>query len=71
MYRHVLGIEFPDSPPIFRAIKVRHDLVHRNGKTKNGEPIPIDKGHVLALTREVDQFLRQIDTDLDFRDAPF
>ena len=71
MYRDVLNVEFPDSRPTFRAIKVRHDLVHRNGKTKDGEPIQIDKGHVLALAREADDFVRQIDVDLALRESPF
>ena len=70
MYRDVLNVEFPDSRPTFRAIKVRHDLVHRNGKTKDGEPIQIDKGLVLALAREAEDFVRQIDLDLPLRQSP-
>ena len=71
MYCRVLGVEFPDSALMFRAIKVRHDLVHRNGKTKDGEPIPIDKGHVLVLARETEEFARRIDVDVDRRDSLF
>ncbi len=64
MYRDVLNVNFPDCTPVFRAIKIRHDLVHRNGKTKDGDRIPIDKGHVLALVRQVEQFVQEIDVAL-------
>ena len=42
MFNAALGIEFPDIGALFRAVLVRHDLVHRNGRTKDG------KDHVLA-----------------------
>lgn len=64
MYRGVLNVNFPEAPPIFRAVEIRHDLVHRNGKTKDGEAIPIDKGHVLSLADEVEKFVEQIDGQL-------
>ena len=70
MYRDVLNVEFPDSTPVFRAIKIRHDLVHRNGKSKEGERIPIDKGHVLAVARQAEQFVQAIDADLRLRNPP-
>ena len=71
MYKDVLNVEFPDATPIFRAIKTRHDLVHRNGKSKDGEPIPIDKGHVIALAREAEHFVQEIDVALTLRESPF
>ena len=67
MYRDVLGLEFPDSTPMFRAIKIRHDLVHRNGKTKTGKAIPIDKGHVFVLAQQAEEFVRLIDLELQRR----
>ena len=69
-YRYALNVEFPDATPIFRAIKVRHDLVHRNGKTKDGEALPIDKGHVIALAREAELFVQEIDIALSLRESP-
>ena len=71
MYCDVLNVEFPDSTPMFRAVKIRHDLVHRNGKTKDGVAIPIDKGHVLSLAREAGEFVRLVDVALQLRDVPF
>ena len=65
MYRDVLNVQFPESSPIFRAIKIRHDLVHRNGKTTDGESIPIDKGHVLLLAREAEDFVKRINSQFE------
>ena len=39
MYRDTLGVSFPENlGDIFRAVEVRHALVHRNGKIKGGVP---------------------------------
>ena len=64
MYLVVLNVKFPESTPIYRAIWIRHDLVHRNGKTKDGKPIPIDKGHVLSLASKAEEFVELIDVEL-------
>ena len=38
MFRDTLGVEFPtDLQELYGAIVIRHDLVHRNGKTKESE----------------------------------
>lgn len=65
MYRETMGIEFPsDSGVIFRAILIRHDIVHRNGKTKDGKEIPITRTDVADLIGEVEKFVQHIDTQL-------
>ena len=64
MYRDVLKVNFPDAAPILRAVEIRHDLVHRNGKTSDGEAIPIDKGHVLSLADEAKKLVEEIDGQL-------
>ena len=61
MYREVLDISFPNVELISQGIKIRHDLVHRNGKTREGEAILIDKDSVLKLAREVEQLVQEID----------
>lgn len=36
MYSTVLGVEYPaDLAPIMKAVAIRHDIVHRNGRNKN------------------------------------
>ena len=65
MYRATLGIEFPsDAGSIFRAILVRHDVVHRNGKTKDGKEIFVTPKEIAGLIGEVQKFVQYIDTQL-------
>ena len=74
MYRDTLGVSFPDRlGDIFRAIEVRHALVHRNGKIE-GEYVVITRERIQELAREIDQFICSINeqvTRLDDEDLPF
>jgi hypothetical protein len=37
MYKSVLGVHFPtSSEEVYRAVARRHDIVHRNGRSKDG-----------------------------------
>ncbi len=69
MYRDVLTIEFADDiGDLTRAILIRHDIVHRNGKTKAGEEILISKQSVEELIRRAEGFAQDIDRKLqEFR----
>ncbi len=65
MYRDTLGIEFPkDIGSVFRAIVKRHDIVHRNGKTKAGEEIPISRQDVIELISAIQAFTHEVDMQL-------
>lgn len=65
MYRATLGVEFPaDSGTIFRAILTRHDIVHRNGKTKDGKDIQITPKDITDLIGAVEKFVQEIDSQL-------
>lgn len=65
MYQATLGVKFPDElGDIYRAILKRHDVVHRNGKNKDGEEIFIQKGDVSALIEKVEQLAQAIDVQL-------
>ena len=65
MYRDTLEIEFPtEIGPLFRAILVRHDIVHRNGKTKTGDEIIVTPEQITELLREIEMFVRHIDKQI-------
>jgi len=65
MYKSVLGIEFDtELGQINRAILKRHDIVHRNGKTKSGEEILITKEDVKVLISLVEAFIKEVDEKL-------
>jgi hypothetical protein len=65
MYQSTMGIKFPsDSGVIFLAILTRHDIVHRNGKTKEGKEIALTPKQVADLVAAVEKFVEQIDFQL-------
>lgn len=64
MYKDVLGVDFPDDlEDIQKAIMQRNDIVHRNGKTKDGMEIKIDqediKDKTLILTSPLVRSINQ------------
>jgi hypothetical protein len=62
MFKSSLGIDFAGSlDKLIEAIRVRHDLVHRGGKTKSGEQITIDKPQVEGLLQMVLAFADHIE----------
>ena len=63
MYRDVLEIHFPDNlEKINDIILLRHDIVHRNGKTKEGKQIIVDIFDIKAAIDEVNRFILSIET---------
>ena len=74
MYRDTLGVSFPDDlDEVFRAIAVRHALVHRNGKIE-GEYVDITKERNQKLAETIDTFICSIAEqikNLDDDDMPF
>lgn len=65
MYKDVLGVEFDvELGDLFRAVLIRHDIVHRNGKTKSGEEILITKEDVKVLISMVEAFIKEVDEKL-------
>ncbi len=62
MYENILNIEFPqDLDDIFRAILIRHDIVHRNGKTKDNEEILITKQDLNNLIEILSKFIKNVE----------
>ncbi len=62
MYKNILNIEFPkELGDIFRAISIRHDIVHRNGKTKENEEILLIKQDLDDLIEFTSEFIRYIE----------
>lgn len=62
LYESVLSISFPsDLVFLYKAVDVRHDLVHRNGKSKKGIKHKIGKTDVDNLLSSVITFITDID----------
>jgi hypothetical protein len=70
MYEGTLNLEFPKFSEIQKAVSIRHDLVHRNGKKKDGLEINIDSRSVDDLISKVESFISEIDQKLKEKDNP-
>jgi hypothetical protein len=64
MYRSTFDIDFPNFSEIQKDIVTRHDLVHRNGKTKEGKEIDITEAVVNAVIHKIEIFVNDLDRKL-------
>ena len=71
IYKSTLSIEFPKNRGfILGAIKIRHDLVHRNGYTKEGAPIDISVAQVKELISEVKALASDVNSKICILETP-
>lgn len=64
MYKSTFDIAFPNFSEIQRYIVTRHDLVHRNGKTKEGKEIAVDEVVVDKVISRIESFVDELDRKL-------
>ena len=67
LYKSVLDVRFPspdDLVDLRKIIETRHDIVHRNGKTIEGEVIVLDDGDVKFAIKTVNEFVSHIEKQL-------
>ena len=69
MYRDVLDVSLPDYSDLYKAVLVRHDLIHRNGKTKEGDDVSVTWDGVLGLASLAESFVSDIDHRLNGEDS--
>jgi hypothetical protein len=70
MYEATLNIVFPKFSEIQKAVLIRHDLAHRNGKTKDGTEIIVNNLMVDDIISKVESFISEIDKKLKDKDNP-
>lgn len=61
LYKKVVEIELPYTKSIEEAIQVRHDIVHRNGKDKEGKLHSVSRVDVEILSDRVKDFIYEVD----------
>lgn len=66
MYAHVLEVDLGDNNAIGTAIHKRHDIVHRNGRSKDGTMIEISPEDVENLLNEITELARRVELKLDY-----
>jgi hypothetical protein len=64
MYLETLGIEFPDLTTLYKAVRKRHDFVHRNGKTKEGKKHEVSSEQIEELAKETQSFVININEQI-------
>ena len=64
MYRDTFSIEFPSFQDVYQLVLKRHDLVHRNGKSKTGDVTVVDKHLIEKAFLETGLLVKQISVKL-------
>lgn len=64
IYKNTAKVDFPSDPLIEKAIIIRHDIVHRNGKDKDGNPTVIIEDNVKELAEHIDDFIQKINDQI-------
>ncbi len=65
MYRDTFEIDFPKIKDTYKHVLKRHDLVHRNGKTKEGEDVITDEKAIEELIKAVNELVYSVAKELD------
>jgi len=67
MFNSSFKIDFPDIAELSKAVNTRHDLVHRNGKTKDGTDVVIKKNTIEDLLTKILDFVEHISKSLNLK----
>lgn len=71
MFQDTFNIKFPDISKVSRHVSTRHDLVHRNGKTKKGEVITLDTATIEGTLEDVKSFVLEVANLLKIKNHSF
>jgi len=70
MYKDTLGVDIGNIGIPYKAVIKRHDLVHRNGKTKKGQEVIIEKEMIDKLFVDIDIFIENIEKQIETFNLP-
>jgi|25_taG_2_1085351.scaffolds.fasta_scaffold17075_1 hypothetical protein len=65
MYEDTFQINFPSIKEVYKYVFQRHDLVHRNGRTKEGKVVETNERAISDLTIKVKQLVKGLVEELD------
>lgn len=76
MYESVLQVDLGDISPIMNAVNKRHDLVHRNGRDNEGNPVNVSIEDIQELVSHAKTLVDKVESKLgsvesEFKDCPF
>lgn len=64
IYKDVLGIDLGEIGILCKCVEIRHDIVHRNGKTKGGGEIIIERKDIEELAKAVSDMIENIESQI-------
>lgn len=64
IYKEVLNIDLGDIREIMKAVQIRHDIVHRSGKDKDGNMHIISKEDIVQLVENVSSLISLVEGEL-------
>jgi Zn ribbon nucleic-acid-binding protein len=68
MYKAVLDIQFPNEiEAIYRAVTMRHDMVHRNGRNKKGSSHRLSLDDLESVFTAIEKFIQCVDEQITSR----
>ena len=70
LYKVGLGIQLPSMKPFEAALVKRHDIVHRSGHDKSGNPITVTAQEIDELCTEIEKLAKSVDASLQAKYAP-
>lgn len=70
LYKAVLNVEFQSYGEIAKCVLIRHDIVHRNGRDKDGNLVNVTKKDVKELAQHVSDFIKDIEKQIFENEHP-
>lgn len=66
MYKSAFNVEFHEyHKKMYAPIIIRHDIVHRNGKTKEGNSVVVEKGDLVLMIDGIVEFINKLESDVN------
>jgi hypothetical protein len=65
-----LDIVIPDISELMKEVVIRHDIVHRAGRTRNGSVVSVTADDVRRVSKMVRTFGQAIEAELERRFPP-
>lgn len=71
IYSETFKFRFPSCEKIKKAIKLRHDIVHRNGKTANADSLIVSRKDIEHLSDNIKEFISNLEYNICNPSLPF
>ena len=70
IYKDVLDVDLGDIREVMKAVQIRHDIVHRSGKDKDGKLHSIKREDVIKVVEDVSSIMSVVNTKIGINFLP-